>query len=671
MKRFVVVLLIFILIYTRFVNLHWGLPYPMHPDERNMAVAIEQLNCDLTFQNSSFRLTECFNPHFFAYGQLPLYLGYGGIQLFHLLSGNSLRPTFIEATLALRALSAISSLGIVVYLLLLVRLILPSKKRLGVFHHVIALLFFTLQPYAIQFAHFGTTESMLMLFYSAIVYYSVRIMGYRHDDTPLSLTLLLALVSGLAIGTKVSSLLFLALPLFVSIYLFFTKKKRVRHLVSTILFILVTFLVFVLSSPHTLLNMKDFMGSMNYESAVATGTYRAFYTRQFEHTIPLLFQFEKILPYTLGLPGLMLSVCGFIFLSWKDKGYNIVRLALLLALIPSSFFYAKWARFIAPAFPLFNLFALFFAIHLLDTKKGGSSKLIYYFVFLIACIPGLAYLTIYSLPDVRFTASEWIYKNIPGKQKILTEAANVIDLPIPPPTYQTTPPYYLTNSFNFYDVDINPELQFVLSESLRQADYILVPSRRIFMNHPPKTYPIVARYYERLFDGTAGFEKIAEFSSYPRIQLFGKTIWEFNDENAEETWTVFDHPVIRIYKRTTATQQAIAAPDFAAYRTIQYHLEGRNYQLYVADTEDKWEKGLMFVKNKADIDDRDGMLFIFPESQTRTFWNKNTYSSLTLYWIKEEVVIGTSELLPLNETKTITTVSSPVPVNAVIELINE
>jgi hypothetical protein len=45
------------------------------------------------------------------------------------------------------------------------------------------------------------------------------------------------------------------------------------------------------------------------------------------------------------------------------------------------------------------------------------------------------------------------------------------------------------------------------------------------------------------------YEKIAEFSSYPRIEIFGNKLVEFNDESAEETFTVFDHPVIRIYKR--------------------------------------------------------------------------------------------------------------------------
>jgi hypothetical protein len=47
----ILIVLFLILIYTRFVNIGWGLPYPMHPDERNMAVAVQNLNCEV--QSSS------------------------------------------------------------------------------------------------------------------------------------------------------------------------------------------------------------------------------------------------------------------------------------------------------------------------------------------------------------------------------------------------------------------------------------------------------------------------------------------------------------------------------------------------------------------------------------------------------------------------------------------
>jgi len=64
-----------------------------------------------------------------------------------------------------------------------------------------------------------------------------------------------------------------------------------------------------------------------------------------------------------------------------------------------------------------------------------------------------------------------------------------------------------------------------------------------------KDYTAVYSYYDRLFTGNLPFKKVAEFKSYPKISIFGKTLVEFPDEEAEETWTVFDHPVIRIYKR--------------------------------------------------------------------------------------------------------------------------
>lgn len=104
-------------------------------------------------------------------------------------------------------------------------------------------------------------------------------------------------------------------------------------------------------------------------------------------------------------------------------------------------------------------------------------------------------------------------------------------------------------SFNFYDLDRDHNLQNELHTYLRKADYIFVPSRRIFKNHLQSQYPLLNDYYQKLFSGELGFEKTAEFTSYPRIELFGKTLIEFSDEGAEETWSVFDHPVVRIYRK--------------------------------------------------------------------------------------------------------------------------
>ncbi|MCX6793766.1 MAG: hypothetical protein NTY06_01540, partial [Candidatus Gottesmanbacteria bacterium] len=49
----------------------------------------------------------------------------------------------------------------------------------------------------------------------------------------------------------------------------------------------------------------------------------------------------------------------------------------------------------------------------------------------------------------------------------------------------------------------------------------------------------------RLLDSSLGYKEVATFTSYP--QLFGFTI---NDDGAEESIQVFDHPTVRIFQNT-------------------------------------------------------------------------------------------------------------------------
>ena len=745
MKKLIYIVLILILFYTRFVNLGWGLPYPMHPDERNMAVAVQSMNCDIKFQVTSYKLQECFNPHFFAYGQLPLYIAYGGIGLFHLFTGQATQPTFIEATIALRTISAFSSIALVLALLKIIELLVPKKRPFPFGFQLLAFSFLIFQPYAIQLSHFGTTESLLMLFYSLIIYFSLR---FWAGARPASTALFLGLFSGLALGTKISSVLFLGVPVLVIIFKIAGGKiEGARHarkrfgqqaieafehwrevinfdgickkLLNLLVYLVVTLIFFILSSPQSFLNWAEFITSMNYESGVGLGTYLPFYTRQFAGTVPVLFQFEKILPYVLGWPTLIGGILGLFLLpstmggvlrlifqvarlkkqknilSELPEGHkdirheaivlDIIRFSLLLSFLPSSFFFAKWTRFIAPSFPLFSLFAILFyekifqQVSRFPSASSGRDKFqaLKYVVIVAAILPGVSYLSIYTSPDIRFTASDWIYKNIPANSKILSETANVIDLPIPIPYSLPPMPSYFVNSFNFYDLDANPQLQQDLAKATQEADYIIVPSRRIFKNHTATNYALLTTYYSDLFSGRSGYEKVAEFSSFPRLE-FQVSSFKFHipfpDEEAEETWTVFDHPVIRVYKRSQQStvdsqQQRQSILDFSQYQTVSYRLSSADYRLLLADTPEKWEKGLMYVKNKSDIGGLDGMIFIFPTSEIKSFWNKNTLSHLTLYWIHNKIILGTSDMPSVTESGTIQTFSSPAPADTVIEII--
>lgn len=550
------------LIYTRLINLSWGMPYPFHPDERNMANAITQLS-----------IKDNFNPHFFAYGQFPLYVGYTFIQIDHLLTGQLSQPvSFIEAVMSLRLISALSSIFNVFILIKIVELFIVKKKdtsQVPPLIYYLSTVIIIFSPVLIQFAHFGTTESLLMFFYTAIVYTSL--IQLQRNRLLLIYDLSSIIWCGLAIATKVSSVIFLAVPLTAILVRVTALKKPPLSTIRTFLtqvvvFLGLTFFVGVIFSPHNLINWPDFLSSLSYESDVATGRYVAFYTTQFVKSIPVLFQLIKIFPYALGWPVFISSLLGFFFLTWKDRRINFLRLAVLVYFIPTAFLFAKWTRFMTPIMPLLLFFAVFFLL----TVGKRMPRILFMLLIAICLIPGIAYLSIYQNEDDRSVASNWIYQNVSPNSIILSETGNVVDIPLNVPLNRrlmiNTLHNYNIVPFDFYNLDANLLLQNQLKNTREASRYIFVPSRRIVANYscqmdnnlgyrPDRcqylktSYPQVDIYYQKLFSGNLGFKKVAEFTSYPKIQLLGKTLIELPDERAEETWSVFDHPVIRIYKR--------------------------------------------------------------------------------------------------------------------------
>ena len=101
------------------------------------------------------------------------------------------------------------------------------------------------------------------------------------------------------------------------------------------------------------------------------------------------------------------------------------------------------------------------------------------------------------------------------------------------------------------------------------------------------------------------------------------------------------------------------------FEIINYKIQNKSYKLLVADSPKKWERGLMYFRK---LDDVDGMIFIFPNKEIQTFWNKNTFMDLELLWIDEDKVIGRSQLPSVEKSKKIVTVNSPALADKVIEL---
>lgn len=103
---------------------------------------------------------------------------------------------------------------------------------------------------------------------------------------------------------------------------------------------------------------------------------------------------------------------------------------------------------------------------------------------------------------------------------------------------------------------------------------------------------------------------------------------------------------------------------FAGYERRSIAVQGKSYTVWVADTPEKQQRGLMYVTQ---LRPDQGMLFVFPDRTVRTFWNKNTLIPLDLIWMNDDVVVGASSL-PAIKGEAITRVSSPEPVNQVLEV---
>lgn len=496
-------------ILLRFGNLAWGEGYYFHPDENNIAQAL--LNLD-----------QKGNPEFYAYGQLPLFLSLSLARGYNSFFHKQAALNFHQAIFFLRFWSALTGVASVWVTYLL------GKKLITPIAGLIAAAITAFLPGLIQAGHFGTTESLLSFLYLALAYSSLCFyqQGKAKDF------ILIGFWGGLALATKISAALFGLIPL---VTLLFLPKKPIRWLEIAAI-ILATTIIF---SPFLIINLSQTLNTLRYEIAIAQGETTVFYTRQFLGTFPFLFQIIKIFPFSLGWTVLSISLLGIVIVFKKRKNKKKF-FSWLIILIPTLTFFTyqgqlftKWTRFMTPILPIFSLLAAQALIKI--------PKTIQYIVLALSLLPGVFFFDlVYAQPDTRQQFSVWAKENLPEKSFILSESGNITNLPLGKHNLEVV-------NFNFYRLE-EKESQDQLCQLLEKADYILIPSRRVFANHFQNKFPNTANYYQKLFSEQLGFSKLKEFSPNNRLPLVNFYYYK-TETRAEETWTVFDHPTIRLYQK--------------------------------------------------------------------------------------------------------------------------
>lgn len=517
--------------FLRFYKLDWAQGLFTHPDEYHIAASVNQLSFPAQM-----------HPHFFSYGTVIIYLIYFTQEIIKSFS-SILNSEFLilSSFLVGRFYSALFSTLTILIVYRICTNIMSRKFS------ILAALLTALTPGLIQQAHFATPESALTFFLFGSLLFIIKFLKLKKNFY----LILASIFLGLALGVKISSIVFL-FPLIISIII--PSLKKPLALTERIFLSLITvFTAFVLAAPFVFIDYPAFRSNLDYEGSLAVGEIPVFYTRQFIDTIPVLFQIEKILPYALGPSLIVLSIIGFVFLifntikktkrslTWAKLAPIIIAIAFLSLFISNAFLFAKWTRFVAPTFPFFAIFTSYL-LEKLTSKMRILSYSLTFILLLSTILWSTAFFSIYTNPDVRITASDWLRSHAKAGSTFLVEGGNTIDIP-------------LNGNFQRISLDFYPLEQDLLTreriaDALYSSDYFLVQSRRVFMNHQrlPKLYPKTAHFYDALFSGKLGFKQIKEFHSFPKLEVIGYKL-EVADELAEETWSVFDHPVIRIFKK--------------------------------------------------------------------------------------------------------------------------
>ena len=520
------------------------------------------------------------NPHFFAYGSFPLYLLASlGNLLVHF---SPTLGTFTNLTLVGRVLSALFDSGTVLFTgllgLKLMEDVTPGRRYAwNVALLAAALVAFT--PLQLQLSHFYAVDTILLFFVILTVYACVCLID---TEKPIRWALLIGLGYGLALGTK-SSAAPLAVPLLVAIILRWRKQDFFTSLTSLLIASFFTIIIFLIAEPYALLDMPNFIQQVSDQGNLARGLLDLPYVRQFAGTIPYLYEAKNMFFWGMGI-FLGLAICAGIgwicFHLWRQRGsaFNgwLVVLSWILTYgIITGDFYVKFMRYMLPLYPFLTLlaaaglisFARFTWSHkptiIEDTKPslllGRDTLLKTLSVSAIVLVlggtmfQGLALLNVYSQPNTRIQASRWMYSHLQS-HAVLTYEQWDDPLPIavdghdPSEFTQLVYPNVdgqATTGLDLYGDDTMAKAK-LLSSLLPKIDAITMPTDRLDKSIPrlPDRYPLTIHYYQLLFNGQLGFHLAATFENHPN--LLGITL---NDSNADESYSVFDHPTARIFIR--------------------------------------------------------------------------------------------------------------------------
>ncbi len=397
------------------------------------------------------------------------------------------------------------------------------------------------------------------------------------------------------------------------------ERRAVRGIGLAAAAIGIAVVAFVVTSPFVLLDWENFsLAVIKEQGAMVRGIADFPFTRQYRGTTPYLYfimqQIRWGMGWFLGLVGWIAfawAILKALVLRAKPGEWIILSWLVPYFLITGSFL-AKFNRYMAPVVPLLTVLGAGMlwagAAWWVGRRRQGaggracpegsegsqvavsgeqaaggdsdeppisnqpistqpisnqpinqSPALRLFWIFgLIVLIPtvlwALAFVNgVYNREHTFITASKWMYDNIPDGSVWITEHwEEGMPLALPIPRGNPGEHGWRNVMMPMYEED-TPEKYQILKQNMREGSYYVLATKRLYGALPklPQRYPMSIKFYDLLFSGQLGYELAAEFTAYP--SLFGVDV---PDQSADESFWVYDHPRVLIYKKVSDLSDA-------------------------------------------------------------------------------------------------------------------
>ncbi len=583
----------------RFTGVDWDEGQHLHPDERYLTMVTDSLEWPDSLGQYLDSAENPLNPYNHGYGSYVY--GLSPVIVAKALGEISGYTGYGEVYLAGRVMSGIMDLLCVVFVFLIGRRLYDARAGLlGAF-------FMALSVLSIQHSHFFTVDPSTTFYVTVALYFAVRVAQGEGWGSIVGLGIAFGLavsakisvltflgVIGLAFILRVIKawrqeahvdgaplvqwrrrLSRLSLTFRVEASGESAAAREIDRLLLRALrggigvlgVVLVAFVVFRLVQPQAFTGpgffdlqfAEQWSQDMDSIQRLVSGETDYPPSDQWAGRPAVWYALKNMVCWGLGLP---LGIA--VWASWALMAYEMLRgrwqHLLPWAWMTFTFFYqsvqfVKTVRYMLPIYPTMALMVGYGCVRLLDLARRRSASLrgtrlrrwptVVATVLVVGVILGtagwaVAFTSIYRQPVTRVTASRWVYENIPPGSSISFE---YWDDPVPLNLdgHEAGREYRQVRMDPYWE-DV-PEKREALYDWLEQVDYIILSSNRLYGSIPrlPLRYPMTTRYYEALFSGELGFDELITFTSRP--SLFGL---EIIDDDADETFTVYDHPKVTI-----------------------------------------------------------------------------------------------------------------------------